>query len=724
MVTPRDLASAAILTPGRTCWRLDRADRFRCIQDGADYFRFVRQAILRAKRSIFILGWDISGRVNLLPGEEPADGPARLDELLAFVAKRNPRLHCFILIWDYGALYTLERDPLSRVRLGWRMPRRVRFGFDDHHPFGASHHQKVVVVDDRLAFSGSLDLTGHRWDTSDHRLDDPGRVTPTGKEYTPYHEVQAMLEGPAAASLGELSRERWRILGAKKLPPVEPAAASLWPDDVEPDLVDVDVAISRTVPGSPGVPPVHECEALFFASIEAAKRTLFIENQYFTSERLGAALARRLAERDGPEVIVVSPRECQGWLEKSTMGAFREAVFRQLRSADAQGRLRLVYPMASRARDVATFIHSKLMVVDDEVLRIGSANFSNRSLGMDTECDISVEARGERRLHLGIRAVRDRLIGEHLGVDADTISREYDRLGSLRAVIDAHADGDRALLPIEPVDDLETPTEAVRDAADPAEPVGFGPEIDRLLPALEVNEGRSHLRLWIVPAIVVIAAAIVGWSSNHASAPAFLQEARALLASTGTSWPATWIAAGLFVIFAWLLVPVEFLVLVSAVAFGPTRGAVVSVIGSVGAAVSGYVAGRALGPSVVMRWLGSRTYRMGRQLCGPGPTAVAAMRLATIATATSVHLLCGAGKVRFRDYLAGSVVGLVLPVLALTILGALLRFTLLQPTIWNGLQTIGFAVLLAAATFAIRMSLLIRQFAPATASHRSRAEFG
>ena len=82
MVT-RDRASTAILTPGRTCWRLDRAGRFRCIQDGADYFRFVRDAILKARHTIFILGWDISGRVNLLPGHEHAGEPVHLDELLA-----------------------------------------------------------------------------------------------------------------------------------------------------------------------------------------------------------------------------------------------------------------------------------------------------------------------------------------------------------------------------------------------------------------------------------------------------------------------------------------------------------------------------------------------------------------------------------------------------------------------------------------------------------------
>ena len=101
------------------------------------------------------------------------------------------------------------------------MPRGVRFGFDDHHPVGASHHQKIVVVDDQLAFCGGIDLTGHRWDTSAHRPDEPARKTPLGKAYGPYHEVQAMVTGPAAASLGVLARDRWRALGAERMPSVD-----------------------------------------------------------------------------------------------------------------------------------------------------------------------------------------------------------------------------------------------------------------------------------------------------------------------------------------------------------------------------------------------------------------------------------------------------------------------------------------------------------------------
>jgi phospholipase D1/2 len=127
----------AIFQPGRNCWRVDRADRFYCVQDAADYFRLVRQAFLDASESVFVLGWDIASTIDLVPGLEDAEAPTRLDELLAFISKRRPGLRVYILIWDYGSLYTLEREPLTRWRMRWRMPRGVRFGFDEHHPVGA-----------------------------------------------------------------------------------------------------------------------------------------------------------------------------------------------------------------------------------------------------------------------------------------------------------------------------------------------------------------------------------------------------------------------------------------------------------------------------------------------------------------------------------------------------------------------------------------------------------
>jgi phospholipase D1/2 len=326
-------SAPTIAQPGENCSRVERADRFYCVQDAADYFRLVRNALLQAQQTVFILGWDIFPAVDLLPGDEASDAPTRLDHLLAFITRRHQRLRCYVLIWDYAALYTLERDPFARWKLGWRTARRIRFGFDDRIPFGGSHHQKIVVVDDQLAFCGGIDLTGHRWDTSAHRVEEPAR-TSAGEPYEPYHEVQAMATGPLALALGTLARDRWRAIGERRLPPLRASSNDLWPSEVEPDLTDVNVAIARTVPEIEGQPAVRECESLFLDSIARAKQAIYIESQYFTNDTLAEALAARLREPDGPEIVIVSPKECHGWVEQNTMGVFRDRVFRLMIAAE------------------------------------------------------------------------------------------------------------------------------------------------------------------------------------------------------------------------------------------------------------------------------------------------------------------------------------------------------------------------------------------------------
>jgi phosphatidylserine/phosphatidylglycerophosphate/cardiolipin synthase-like enzyme len=465
-------STPTIFESGANCWRIDWADRFSCVQDAADYFRLVRHAILHARDTIFILGWDIQSTLDLVPGGVSDGAPTRLDELLKWVIRRRPQLACHVLIWDYAALYALERDPLAGWRLGWQMPKQVRFAFDDRHPIGGSHHQKIVVVDDVLAFCGGIDLTGHRWDTTAHRVDEPARCNAAGSPYGPYHEIQAMVCGPVAASLGTLARRRWQALG-ETTPSVAPGSlGSLWPDALEPDVTDIDVAIARTFAPSESEPAIRECERLFFDSIAAARQSIYIESQYFTNDALGRALAARLQEPEGPEILVVIPKECHGWVEKETMGALRDEVLRHLIAADRWRRLRVVFPAASRARDVPTFVHSKVMIVDDRFARIGSANLSRRSMGVDSECDLAIDAGSDRAHRAGVQRIRDRLIGEHLGVSGDAVTREVRRVGSLRGLVDARADADRTLLRVDLVGPAEPPSEVLKAAADPDEPLG------------------------------------------------------------------------------------------------------------------------------------------------------------------------------------------------------------------------------------------------------------
>ena len=320
--------------------------------------------------------------------------PGELGWFLNALVSHRQRLHVYILNWDFSVLFALEREPLPKLKFGLRSHRRVHFRLDGHHPIGASHHQKIVVVDDAVAFVGGMDLAIRRWDTPDHCVDDPRRVDPAGELYPPVHDIQMAVDGQAAAALGELARERWRHATGQRIGAVHEGKSDPWPRFLTPDFEHVAVAISRTQPTYNGNAEVREVEALYLDAIAAARRSIYMEAQYLTSTALGTALAKRLAESGGPEVVLILPRDGAGWLEQSTMSVLRARLLRQLRSADHFGRLRVYYPAVPGLGDGCINVHAKVLVVDDTLVRIGSSNLSNRSMGLDTECDLGIEAGG------------------------------------------------------------------------------------------------------------------------------------------------------------------------------------------------------------------------------------------------------------------------------------------------------------------------------------------
>src|SRR3546814_14781470 len=96
-------------------------------------------------------------------------------------------------------------------------PPQIELCLDKMLPVGASHHQKVVVADDAVAFCGGLDLTIKRWDTPEHLPQHPLRRDPAGQDYQPFHDVQMMVDGEAAAALGDLARRRWKRVTRESL---------------------------------------------------------------------------------------------------------------------------------------------------------------------------------------------------------------------------------------------------------------------------------------------------------------------------------------------------------------------------------------------------------------------------------------------------------------------------------------------------------------------------
>jgi phosphatidylserine/phosphatidylglycerophosphate/cardiolipin synthase-like enzyme len=96
-------------------------------------------------------------------------------------------------------------------------------------------------------------------------------------------------------------------------------------------------------------------------------------------------------------------------------------------------------------------VHSKVVVVDDDLVFAGSSNLSNRSMVLDTECNLAIEARGSARIRRSIAGIRERLLAEHLGVTPERIAGETARHGSLIAAIEAGRGAGRYLERLDPV---------------------------------------------------------------------------------------------------------------------------------------------------------------------------------------------------------------------------------------------------------------------------------
>ena len=366
----------------------------------------MRAALAKARRSFFILGWDIDSQMRLTPGGANDGLPEPLGDFLNAIVGARRGLRGYVLSWDFAMLYALEREWLPIFKLDWRTHRRLSFRLDDQHPAGASHHQKIVVVDDAVAFVSGYDLTTVRWDTCAPR---EGRPAPRQSPWANRTRRSTTSASPSTATaLARSVSSRASVGGAPRRRPPRRAAATpasdAWPAGVEPALTDIDVAIARTEPAFNGYPAVGEIRQLHLDAIAGARRRIFAENQYFTSRLVSDAFAQRLREDDAPEIAVISPYTQSGWLEISTMGVLRGRNHRLLRAADRNGRYRLYYPTLPwlDGRDDCLNIHSKVLIVDDELLMIGSANLADRSMGTDTECNLALEARGDPRVERAI----------------------------------------------------------------------------------------------------------------------------------------------------------------------------------------------------------------------------------------------------------------------------------------------------------------------------------
>ena len=461
-------------------WRYAKATRAHVVIDAAAYFDLMQEAMLKARQRIFLIGWDFDSRIRLGGGRRwwnlprPTRYPARLGAFIVWMVKRRGDLEVRLLKWNLGALKFILRGTMIVDLFRWWLNRSIDFKFDAVHPIGCSHHQKIAVIDDLFAVCGGIDMTSDRWDTPAHLHEDARRRRPNGKPYGPWHDITMMLEGEIAAHLGALGRSRWEIAGGGHMEPCAPQEESAWPENLAAEFRDVEVGIARTRAEYRDCAEVREIEALFLEQIGRARRFIYAESQYFASRRIAEAIAERMAEPDPPEILLVNPVTADGWLEQTAMDTARVRLIHAIAAGDHAGRFRVFNPLTSGGAQI--YVHAKLMIVDDEILRVGSANMNNRSMGLDSECDVFIDAArpGNSHVRPAIARIRHVLLAEHCGIEVEKVVDLLDRHETMAAMIDSLPRIGKRLEPfvLRPLTDAE---KAIADSAwlDPERPEEF-----------------------------------------------------------------------------------------------------------------------------------------------------------------------------------------------------------------------------------------------------------
>lgn len=671
--------TGGLFKPGTNCCATGHARRVALLVDGAAYFDAFVRAARNARHSIMLVGWDFDSRTALRV-DVTGKPTLTLGPFLNELARNRRGLRIRLLEWDYPVIFGTDREISPIYGLTWKPHRRVHFRFDDTHPLAGSHHQKIVVIDDRIAFVGGLDLTSRRWDTPSHRPDEPGR-TFDGKPYPPMHDVMAAVDGEAASALGDVVRRRWFAATRESLAPVR-TRHDPWPDALAPTMTDVNFALACTAPPIADQPAVNHVERMYLDMISRARRSIYIENQYFTSQKIASALAARLREPDGPEIVLVTRLLSHGWLEEVTMQLLRAKHVEDLRAADTHGRFYACYPHIDGLTEKTCIdMHAKVMIVDDAWLRVGSSNLSNRSMGVDTECDLVLQANGQPRIATSIRGFREALLAEHLGNDTETVSRAVEAGGSLRAAIDSLRRTDRTLAPLE----VEPPSEAAISAAslaDMEQPVGM----DLLVGELAADTGSAEPTKrgfpWIplLLSIVVVAALTAAWRFTPLADVVTAERVIAWTESFSRYWWAPLALVSLYTPASLVMFPRPLITLAAVVSFGPWEGLAYAMTGVLLASALGYYAGRAFGRNTVRRFAGTRLNRVSQVLQRRGVLAVTAVRLVPIAPFIVESMIAGAIHIKLWQLTVGTFLGMLPGALMATVLGDAAQSALRDPS--------------------------------------------
>ena len=373
-----------------------KGNKIEVLVDGSAAFPTFLEAMEKAQSHVYLAGWIMSPSFKVVRGEEPVS-------IRDFLGDLAERVEVRLLLWGGAPVPRFLRESRKQARgKAEEMCRgtKIKLGLDSKERPMHCHHEKLIVVDDEVAFVGGIDWTlfgGDRYDTPTH--------PPRGE--LGWHDVGTRLEGPIVADVIDHFSMRWRETTGESLPP--PAE--------QREAGTSEIQLVRTVPEKVyGSLPKGDFRILeaYMRGLRSARHFIYIENQFLWSPRIVDLLAEKLANppNDDFRLICVLPSHPTTG-EDDTRGQLA-----QLKEADEGDRFLAcgVWARGAGTHSDPIYVHAKVCIVDDRWMTIGSANLNNHSLFNDSEVNV-VTCDSEL-----IERTRHRLWAEHLELDEADIS--------------------------------------------------------------------------------------------------------------------------------------------------------------------------------------------------------------------------------------------------------------------------------------------------------------
>jgi phospholipase D1/2 len=326
------------------------------------------------------------------------------------------------------------------------------------------------------------------------------------------------------------------------------------------------------------------------------------------------------------------------------------------------------------------------MIIDDTFVRVGSANLNNSSMGFDTECDLAMEIPEDDAVDNGIVMLRNRLLAEHLGTTPDLVGETIGLHGSLLRTIEILS-GNAHTLEV-----LREKAEDSREAGlheiklvDPERPVQLERMMDKMLISEEEQSNSSRtIKIKLAITVLIVMALIALWRFTPLRAYVEVETLVAAARSLSKSH-LSWLYALLgYLIGGSLFFPVTVMIVATSLLFSPVPAICLSLGGSIASAVLTFAVGHWLGRDTIRNLAGGRLNKISKMIARKGLIAVGALRLVPIAPFTLINLVAGASHIRFRDYLFGTLAGMLPGIVALTLLTDRMKAVVMEPGFWNG----------------------------------------